>query len=149
MKIRTLLLPLAVIGLVAAEAALALTVTVPAKDPSPTVITRPTLVSRSDTVQISERAPYPNTPVRFKVYPETYGYRPTNSACQGRFFTARRRTNSNGRVVIRLHPNKPLCRGVLYQAEALIGTGDVPDKFAHFCVRGRTSPTGTACKDSL
>jgi len=27
--------------------------------------------------------------------------------------------------------------------------GDVPDKFAHICVRGRTSPTGTACSDNL
>jgi len=124
-------------------------ITVTAKDPSPTVITRPSLVTRGQTVRVKEHAPYPNTPVRFKLYPETYGYRPTSSSCQGKFFTARRRTGSGGTVVITLHPRKPLCRGVLYQAEALIGTGDVPDKFAHFCVRGRTSATGTACADSL
>jgi hypothetical protein len=124
-------------------------ITVPAKDPSPSVITRPTLVSRGQTVRVKEDAHVPITPVRFKVYPETYGFRPTSSACQGKFFTAYRRTGDNGKVVITLHPRKPLCRGVLYQAEALIGHGDVPDKFAHICVRGRTSPTGTACSDNL
>jgi hypothetical protein len=131
-------------------AAAALTpITITAKDPSPTVITRPSLVSRTQTVRVREHAPYPNTPVRFKVYPETYGYRPTSSACQGKFFTVRRRTGSGGTVVITLQPHKRLCKGVLYQAEALIGTGDVPDKFAHICVRGRTSATGTACSDSV
>lgn len=124
-------------------------VTVAAKDPSPTVITRPTLVTRGQTVRVKEHAPYPNTPVRFKVYPEAPGFRATNSSCQGQFFTARRRTGSGGTVIITLHPHKPLCRGVLYHAEALIGTGDVPDKFAHMCVRGRTSATGSACSDSL
>lgn len=124
-------------------------VTVTAKDPSPSVVTRPTLVTRGQTVRVKENAHTPITPVRFKVYPETYGFRPTTSACQGKFFTAYRKTGSGGTVVITLHPNKPLCKGVLYQAEALIGHGDVPDKFAHICVRGRTSATGTACSDNL
>ena len=142
------LLP-ALLALAAAAIPAYATVTAPAKDPSPTVVTRPTLVTRTGVVQVSERAPYPNTLVRFKVYPQTYGYRPTSSACQGTFHTSRRRTDSRGSVVIRLRPRKPLCAGVLYQAEALIGSGDVPDKFAHLCVRGRTSDTGTACSDSL
>ena len=124
-------------------------VTVPAKDPSQSVITRPTLVSRGQTIRVKEASQAPVTPVRFKVYPDTYGYRPTNSSCQGKFFTAYKRTSDSGRVVITLLPHKPLCKGVLYQAEALIGHGDVPDKFAHFCVRGRTSATGTACADNL
>jgi hypothetical protein len=131
-----------------AAAALA-PVTVTAKDPSPSIVTRPTLVTRGQTVRVRENARAPLTPVRFKVYPETYGFRPTTSACQGKFFTAYTKTGSSGRVVITLHPRKPLCKGVLYQAEALIGHGDVPDKFAHICVRGRTSPTGTACSDTV
>ena len=85
-------------------------ITVPAKDPSPTVITRPSLVTRGQTVRLKEHAPYPNTPVRFKLYPETYGYRPTSTSCQGKFFTTRRRTGSGGTVIITLHPRKPLCR---------------------------------------
>lgn len=134
----------------AVTASAAVAVTVPAKDPSPSIVTAPTLVSRGDIVRISERSGYPNTPVRFKFYPDTYGQRATNASCQGGIhYTRRARTDSRGRVVIRLRPRKPFCRGVLYQAQALIGTGDVPDKFAHFCVRGRTSPTGTACSDNL
>jgi hypothetical protein len=140
----------AVTVLGAASAAVALSpITVTAKDPSPSVITPPTLVTRGQTVRVSENARAPITPVRFKVYPETYGFRPTTSACQGKFFTAYKKTGDSGRVVITLRPRKPLCKGVLYQAEALIGHGDVPDKFAHICVRGRTSPTGTACADNL
>src|SRR5690349_18982853 len=115
----------AALSVLAATTATALApVTVPAKDPSQSVVTRPTLVARGQTVRVSENARAPITPVRFKVYPDTYGYRPTNSACQGRFLTAYRRTGDNGRVVITLHPRKPLCRGVLYHAEALIGHGD-------------------------
>jgi hypothetical protein len=124
-------------------------ITVTAKDPDPSGTTRPALVTRGQTVRVKENAHVPATPVRFKVYPETYGFRPTSSACQGRFFTAYRKTGSGGTVVIMLQPRKPLCRGVLYQAQALIGHGDVPDKFAHICVRGRTSATGTACSDNL
>ena len=75
--------------MLAASSAVALApVTVPAKDPSQSVITRPALVSRGQTVRVKENARTPFTPVRFKVYPETYGYRPTTSACQGKFFTA-------------------------------------------------------------
>src|SRR5689334_13049499 len=102
----------------------ALAVIVPAKDPSPAVITRPTLVHRDDIIKIREKADgYPDTKVRFKVYPETYGYRATSPGCQGRpfYFTPYRRTNVNGVVVIRLNPPKPWCRGVMYQAEALLG----------------------------
>ena len=138
------------VATLAAVDAFANTVVVPARDASPTVVTRPTLVSRTDIVKVRETSDYPDTKVRFKLYPETYGFRATNSSCQGRpfYFTPRRRTNSAGTVVIRLHPPKPLCRGVLYQAEALIGTGDVPDKFAHICVRGRPSDSSAACMDS-
>jgi hypothetical protein len=140
----------AALTMLGATSAVALSpVTVTAKDPSQSVITRPTLVTRGQTVRVKENAHVPITPVRFKVYPDTYGYRPTTSACQGRFMTAYRRTGDGGTVVITLHPHKPLCKGVLYHAEALIGHGDVPDKFAHFCVRGRTSATGTACADNL
>jgi hypothetical protein len=138
------------LSILGASSAVALApVTVPAKDPSQSVITRPTLVSRGQTVRVREASQAPVTPVRFKVYPDTYGYRPTNSSCQSKFFTAYKRTSDSGKVVVTLHPHKPLCKGVLYHAEALIGHGDVPDKFAHFCVRGRTSATGTACSDNL
>ena len=140
----------AALTMLAATTAVALSpVTVTAKDPDPSGTTRPVLVTRGQTVRVKENAHTPFTPVRFKVYPETYGFRPTTSACQGKFFTAYRKTGSGGTVVITLHPHKPLCKGVLYQAQALIGHGDVPDKFAHICVRGRTSPTGTACADNL
>ena len=120
-------------------------ITVPAKDPSPSIVTRPSLVSRGQIVRVRENARAPITPVRFKVYPETYGFRPTTSACQGKFFTAYKRTGDDGKVTITLHPSKPLCRGVLYQAQALIGRGDVPDKFAHICVRGRPADGSAAC----
>jgi len=123
----------------------ALTRVVPAKDPSPTTYTRATLVSRTDIVKVRVKVPYPNTKVRFKVYPETYRYAPTSSSCAGMFHTARHLTNDNGVVVIRLNPTKPLCAGVLYQAETLIGTGDVPDKFAHICVRARGSDDQSFC----
>ena len=140
----------AALTMLGATSAVALSpITVTAKDPSPSVVTRPTLVTRGQTIRVRENARTPITPVRFKVYPETYGFRPTTPACQGKFFTAYRKTGDNGRVVVTLHPSKPLCKGVLYQAQALIGHGDVPDKFAHICVRGRTSPTGTACSDNL
>lgn len=144
------------VALVAAPATLALfaalpataatPITVRALDPSPTVVTRPTFVNRTSIVRVSEKAPSPHTPLRFKVYPETYGYRPTSSSCQGTFRTPKQRTDGNGRVTIRLDNAKPWCKGVLYQAQALIGSG-VADKFAHFCVRG-TDPAIAACQDS-
>ena len=123
----------------------------PPRTPARPSITRPTLVSRGQTVRVKENARTRRSrPCASRSIPTPTGYRPTNSACQGKFFTAyKRTTDSGGTVVITLHPHKPLCKGVLYQAEALIGHGDVPDKFAHFCVRGRTSPTGTACSDNL
>jgi hypothetical protein len=139
-------LALAILAVAPAEALAPVTVTT--KDPSPSVVTRPTLVSPRQVIKLRENARTPFTPVRFKVYPETYGYRPTSSACQAQFRTPYRKTGSNGRVVITLGQRKPLCAGVLYQAQALIGKGDVPDKFAHLCVRGRT-PDSTACQDSL
>jgi hypothetical protein len=88
------------LSILGASSAVALApVTVPAKDPSQSVITRPTLVSRGQTVRVKEASQAPITPVRFKVYPDTYGYRPTNSSCQGRFFTAYKRTSDSGKVV--------------------------------------------------
>ena len=137
-------------GLLAAAPAAALApVTVTTKDPSPTVITRPTLIGRTQVVYLRENARTPNTVVRFKVYPETYGFRPTSSACQGTFHTRWVKTASNGRVTIRMRHPKPLCTGVLYQAQAKIGEGEVPDKFAHLCVRGVPSDGTAACRDSL
>ena len=136
----------AVAAFAAVDIASAITVVVPAKDPSPTVITRPTMVSQTDIVKVRVKVPYPNTLVRFKVYPETYGYHATSPSCTAQFHTMpRRKTNSAGIVTIRLNPPKPLCKGVLYQAETLIGTGDVPDKFAHICVRGRPADGSAAC----
>lgn len=123
-------------------------VTVTAKDPSPTVITRPTVIGPNQIPRLRENARTPNTVVRFKVYPETYGYRATSSACQGTFHTRWIKTGSTGKVTIPMRHAKPLCRGVLYQAQAKIGEGEVPDKFAHLCVRGRT-PDGVSCQDSL
>ena len=140
---------LATLALAAADAGAVAPVTVPATDPSPTVSTRPTLVSVGQVVRISVNSPSPITPLRFKVYPDSYGFQPTNSACQGQFYTPYVRTSRTGRVVITLTHPKPLCRGLIYQAEALIGTGDVPDKFAHLCVRGRSTPTSQGCADSL
>ena len=149
-RLSALLVPsLAVCAFVAVEAAAIPPITAIAKDPSPTVITHPTLVSRGQIIRVSETSKYPNTPVRLKVYPETYGFAPTNAGCAGQFFTPYVQSNGSGRVVITLHPPKPLCPGVLYQAEALISTGNVPDRFAHLCVRGRTSVGGSACSDNL
>ena len=141
---------LALAAAVCAAPAFARTVVVTTKDPSPSVVTRPALVNARDVIKIREDAMTPFTKVRFKVYPDTTGFRPTNSRCQGQFFTAARKTGSNNKVVITLAPRKPLCKGVLYQAEALIGGAgnDVPDKFAHLCVRGRPSPTSTGCQDN-
>ena len=138
-----------VIGVFFAAPAVALApITVNTKDPSPTVVTRPALVSPNQVIKIRENAQTPFTPVRLKVYPDTSGFRPTNSTCAGQFPTAYKKTGSNGKVVIRLNQPKKLCPGILYQAEALIGHGDVPDKFAHLCVRGRPSVGATGCQDN-
>jgi hypothetical protein len=144
---------LAVGGLaLAPAAALAPPITVTTKDPSPTVVTRPALVRPNQIIRLREDAHVSNTPVRFKVYPDTSEFKPTNSACAGKFTTAARKTASNHKVVITLNQPKPLCKGVLYQAQALIGTGKVPDKFAHLCVRGKPSlPPGqyqTGCESN-
>jgi hypothetical protein len=139
---------LALGGLAAAPAVARAPITVTTKDPSPTVVTRPALVSPRQVVRIREDAMTPSTPVRLKVYPDTYAFRPTNSRCQGQFFTRYVKTRSNHKVTITLAPRKPLCAGVLYQAEALIGKGDVPDKFAHLCVRGKVSPYQTGCESN-
>jgi hypothetical protein len=137
-------------GLIAAAPATALVpVTVTAKDPSPTIITRPALIGRTQVVRLREDAHTPNTVVRFKVYPETYGYRATSRACQGTFHTRWVKTASNGKVTITMRHPKPLCAGVLYQAQAKIGEGEVPDKFAHLCVRGVPSDETAPCRDSL
>jgi hypothetical protein len=148
-SLRTAAATMAAFGALAVAPALALApVTVTAKDPSPSMVTRPTLIGRTQVVKLRENAQTPNTVVRFKVYPETYGYRATSSACQGTFHTHWVKTASNGKVTIRMNHPKPLCAGVLYQAQARIGEGEVPDKFAHLCVRGRT-PDATSCQDSL
>ena len=145
----TRVLPLAAVAalvLVVPAAALA-PITVNTKDASPSVVTRPALVSPTQVIRVRENAQTPSTPVRLKVYPDTSGFRPTNSRCAGQFHTPYKKTASNGKVVITLGQPKKLCAGVLYQAEALIGHGDVPDKFAHLCVRGRI-PGGTGCQDN-
>src|SRR4051794_7711363 len=118
------------------------------KDASPSVVTRPALASPRQVVKVRENAMTPSTPVRLKVYPDTSGFQPTSSHCQGKYMTPYRKTGSNGKVVIALNPRKPLCAGILYQAEALIGHGDVADKFAHICVRGRPSAGSTGCQDN-
>ena len=147
---RKAFITLAIIGTLAAAPAEALApVTVTTKDPSPTIITRPTLIGRTQVVRLRENARTPNTVVRFKVYPETYGYRATSSACQGTFHTRWVKTGSTGKVTITMNHPKPLCAGVLYQAQAKIGEGEVPDKFAHLCVRGTPSDGTAACRDSL
>jgi hypothetical protein len=137
---------LAVGALAVAPASALAPITVNTKDPSPSVVTRPALVSPTQVIRLRENALVSNTPVRFKVYPDTSGFRATNGACAGKFFTAYRKTGSNHRVLITLNQPKKLCRGVLYQAEALIGKGDVPDKFAHLCVRGKVSLYQTGCE---
>lgn len=123
-------------------------VTISTHDTAPFGTTRPTLVGATQVVRLHESARVPRTPVRFKVYPDTYGYRAVNGSCQGKFFTPYVKTTSTGGVTITLDPARRLCRGVVYQAEALIGHGDVPDKWAHMCVRGRETPTAAACQDS-
>ena len=140
----------AIAAAICAAPAFARSITVNTKDASPSVVTRPALVSRTDVVFVRENAMTPFTKVRLKVYPDTTGFRPTSSSCQGQFFTAAKKTASNGKVTIKLVHPKRLCKGVLYQAEALIGGAgsDVPDKFAHICVRGRPSPTSTGCEDN-
>lgn len=129
-------------------AALAPPIVVPTKDPSPAVVTLPRLINSTQIVKIREDALVANTPVRIKVYPDNSGYRPTNSSCQGSFTTPARKTGSNHKVVIRLNNSKKWCKGLLYQAQALIGTGKVPDKFAHLCVRGDVQPAFPGCQDN-
>jgi hypothetical protein len=122
-------------------------VTVPAKDATQRGLTPPTLISTPQRVRVTENAQYPNTPVRFKVLPVLPGgYTPPASCLGHPFTTAARRTGSNGRVAIVLNPTRRFCASIHYDAEALIGSGRVPDKWAHFCVRGRTSQ-GYACSD--
>lgn len=122
-------------------------VTVPAKDATQRGLTLPTLTSPSQRVRVTENARYPNTPVRFKVLPDLPGgYTPPSSCIGHPFTTAAHKTGSNGRVAIVLNPTRRFCAAIHYDAEALIGSGKVPDKWAHFCVRGRTSG-GYACSD--
>src|SRR4051812_237811 len=148
-RIRTTVVVAGVAAVACAAPAVALApITVNTKDASPSVVTRPALVSPTQVINVRENAQTPSTPVRLKVYPDTSGFRPTNSRCAGQFRTAYKKTGSNGKVVIRLNQPKKLCAGILYQAEALIGHGDVPDKFAHLCVRGRPSATSTGCQDN-
>lgn len=127
-------------------------VTVPAKDATQSGLTPPTLVNPPQRVRVTENAQVPNTPVRFKVLPELPGgYMPPASCLRHPFTTAARRTGSNGKVAIILNPTKRFCAAIHYDAEALIGSGKVADKWAHFCVRGRTTDPmayGYACSDS-
>ena len=126
-------------------------VTVPAKDATQRGTTLPTLISSPQRVRVTENARTPNTPVRFKVMPVLPGgYTPPSSCLGHAYTTAPHRTGSNGKVAIILNPSKHFCKAIHYDAEALIGTGKVPDKWAHFCVRGRTTDPmayGYACSD--
>ena len=128
--------------------ALAPVVVVNTHDPDPGGPTRPTLVSSLQTIKVHTRTKYPHTLVRFRVYPETNGATLPSTCQRVQFRTSRHRTNSTGSVTITLAPPKRLCRGLIYQAGTLIGTGDVPDKWAHMCVRGRVSQYAYACESS-
>ena len=128
--------------------ALAPPIVVPTKDPSPAVVTTPRLINPTQIVKIREDALVSNTPVRIKVYPDNTGYRPTNGSCQGSFTTPARKTGSNHKVVIQLNNSKKWCKGLLYQAQALIGSKRVPDKFAHLCVRGDVQVGFPGCQSN-
>ena len=145
-------IPIGIAALTLAIPAVAISpVTVPAKDATQRGSTLPTLIRSSDRVRVTENARVPNTPVRFKVLPVLPGgYTPPASCLRNQFTTAAHRTGSNGKVAIVLNPTKRFCKAIHYDAEALIGTGKVPDKWAHFCVRGRTTDPmayGYACSD--
>ena len=112
------------------------------------MVTRPALVRATQVVQIRDNALVANTPVRIKVWPDTSGYRPTNGSCQRQFTTPPKKTGPNHKVVIKLNNSKRWCKGLLYQAQALIGSGKVPDKFAHLCVRGDVQPEFPGCENN-
>lgn len=123
-------------------------ITVNTHDPDPGGPTRPTLVGSTQIIRVHTKTQYPRTLVRFRVYPETNGATLPSTCQRAQFRTIRKRTTSTGSVTITLDPPRRLCRGLIYQVGTLIGTGDVPDKWAHMCVRGRLTPTAYSCQDS-
>src|SRR4051794_15997020 len=126
-------------------------VTVPAKDATQRGLTLPTLVNPSQRVRVTDNPRVPNTPVRFKVLPVLPGGYTPPASCLGRpFTTAAHKTGSNGRVAIVLNPTRHWCAAIHYDAQALIGSGKVPDNWAHFCIRGKTTDPmayGYACSN--
>ena len=126
-------------------------ITVPAKDATQRGSTLPILIDTPDRVRVTENARVRNTPVRFKVLPVLPGgYTRPPSCLRQPFTTAAHKTASNGKVGIILNPTKRFCKAIHYDAEALIGSGKVPNKWAHFCVRGKTTDPlayGYACSN--
>ena len=134
----------------------AIAATITAKSQEPAYGTEP-LVDRTEDVRVKKKAtranPYavsPSTKYRVRVFPDTYGFKPTSTACQGRYTTPANRSRGvqlPGRSIV-VDLRKRWCKGIRYRGVLLVGArGSVSDGVFMFCVRGRQTPTTQSCGD--
>ena len=134
----------------------AIAATITAKNQEPSIGREP-LVSSTEDVRVRKSATRanryavsPSTKYRVRVFPDTYGFRPTSLACQGRFTTPAKRSTGGEfpGISIVVDPPKRWCKGIRYRGVLLVGArGSMSDGVFMFCVRGRQTPTTQSCGD--
>lgn len=146
------LLAAPVLAAVAASVALAATtVTINARSNVLPMTGKEPLVGSRQSVLVKARGLGPHVKYSIKIYPDTYMYEPTSSACKGELHSLARRSTSSGVVVlgpIRASGTgiKPWCKGIVYRGD--LHYRSVIERRIAFCVRGSAAPGAAACEDN-